>query len=183
MIHKFPQSPEMKRATRVLLLCLSILYPFAAHGICLMQQELELTPFPADFPLEIDTNPCGNIEIAENMQFLADNVIAYFYFYNGKIDFIRVRLTCEYKEKHMPAYDQPSLSRKQFQKILEILNIKRKFGKKLRNDVTVTGGHVSTYTEIYEHAWIRRAEYDCQEENDFGCGIKRIDIGYIEQGK
>ena len=173
----------MKKAICLLLFCITISYAIAAHGICLAQEELELAHCPQGAPIEVDSNPCGKLEVTYNIRFLGKNIIAYFSFYKGQIDFVRVRLTCEYKEKHMPPGRQPSLSKKRFQKILKILNRKRNFGKKLRSDTTWTSFHVSTYTDVYENAWVSWTENDCQEVSDFGCGIKRIDIGYIEQGK
>jgi hypothetical protein len=176
---RIPNSTTTEK-THCLPVYLLVFFALATCSVYCAQRELELEHYPQGVPISIDANPCGKINVAENVQLLEKHIIAYYFFSKEQISSIKVRLTCEYKEKNMPPNDQPSLSRKKFQKILRELDKRKKFGKKLRDDATSISGHVYTYTQTNEHARISWSEYECQEDNVFGCGIKRIDVTYIK---
>jgi hypothetical protein len=169
---------------KMLVFGFSIMFFLFEHRSNCNSQDIKTIPLPDGFSIEVDANnPCGNIIKKENMQFLGENVIAYFSYEKENVVAIRVRLTCKYREKHMPDEYQPSMSYSKFEQILTTLSKIRSFGMKVSDDpIIYGGGGVNRRSRKYEKARIEWAEYTCMKKDiNYGCGIRRIDVFYTEK--
>jgi hypothetical protein len=171
---------KRNKMIRRCLIVISILLGIQLHGI---PQDYEIQERPNGNSIRIEVNnPCGKIVLKENMEFLEKNVLAYFYYDQGTIVKIMVRLTCKYRERHMPKNDAPSMSKNKFDQILKNLNKRKSFGTLIGDLVTIAGGGVDRHSREYEKAQTNWVEYPCMNpDKSFGCGIKRIDVFYADK--
>jgi hypothetical protein len=171
-----------KKWNRLFILGLSSLFLSLGLTDHCISQNMETMKFPDGSSIEIDTTPCGKIDLKENMEFLEKHIIAYYHYDKEDVRSINIRLTCDYKEKHMPKGNYPLMSINTYEKILEIMNRRKPFGDKvIDNPVSFISGHVFRKSSEYKNAWIKWSEFSCRDEGKnekFGCGIKSIDIIY-----
>jgi hypothetical protein len=170
-----------KNSGVIFILSLSLILLICGHDASSQDQlSLPLAQFPDGLPFEIDSNPCGKVVPTKNMEFLQDNMIAYYPYEIGEIKSVKVRLTCDYKEAEMPQDDSPSMSKKTYQLLLKILNGKRRFGKMVTDRmVAPVNGHVITRICVYQNARITWDERSCTKpKRNYGCGIRRVDVFY-----